>query len=54
MVAQFAEVLRQSPYASRASLGDLSERASALANQLSDDNDVREFAQLAAQAARVR
>ncbi|HQW35852.1 MAG TPA: von Willebrand factor type A domain-containing protein [Thermoflexales bacterium] len=54
VVAQFAEVLRQSPYASRASLGDLSERASALAGQLSDDNDVREFAQLATQAARVR
>lgn len=54
VVAQFAEILRQSPYASRATLADVAERASDLADQLSDDGDVREFAQLAAQAARAR
>lgn len=53
-VAQFAEVLRRSQYADRVSLGDLAERASTLADQMSEDADVVEFAQLAARAARIR
>ena len=45
VVAEFAEILRQSPY-TNTSLRVLSDYAGNVAGQLSDDKDVQEFAQL--------
>lgn len=52
VAAQFAEVLRQSPYAEDTSLNDLRVRADRLAAQI-DDPDVAEFAQLVNRAAQI-
>jgi Ca-activated chloride channel family protein len=50
VVAQFAELLRHSPYAQETNLNDLKVRADRLSAQL-DDTDVAEFARLVGQAA---
>lgn len=52
-VAQFAEILRQSPYAST-TLGELSGYAWQVARQLPEDEDVQEFAQLVQRASEIR
>jgi len=49
-VAQFAEILRQSPYAGNGGLGQLRRYADHVAQALPDDADVAEFAQLVARA----
>jgi Ca-activated chloride channel family protein len=49
-VAQFAEILRHSPYAGRIGLTQLRSYANHVARQLGDDADVQEFAQLVARA----
>ncbi len=53
VVAQFAEVLRQSPYAEGATLNDLRIRADRLSVQLPEDPDVAEFARLVTRAAQL-
>ncbi len=53
VVAQFAEVLRQSPYAEGATLNDLRTRADRLSVQLPEDPDVAEFAQLVSRATQI-
>ena len=52
-VAQFAEMLRLSPYI-RISYRDLAERARRIATALPEDNQVYEFAELVDQASRIR
>ncbi len=52
-VAQFAEVLRESPYV-RVSLGELARRAENVAWQLPEDEQAAELADLIRQAARLR
>jgi len=52
-VAQFAEILRKSPYAEGENLSSVQEVASPLRRQLGDDADVVEFVQLVDQAARL-
>ena len=54
VAAQYAEILRESPYASRTSLREVSQHASRVARLLPEDSDVSEFSQLVAQAARLR
>ena len=51
VVAEFAEILRKSPY-STIGLGQLAREAQRMARLLPRDNDVQEFAQLVAQASR--
>jgi Ca-activated chloride channel homolog len=51
-VAQFAEILRNSPYARGQNLGDVQEIVSPLRYKLGDDPDVGEFINLVDQAAR--
>ena len=50
-VAEYAELLRQSPFAGHVSLCQMGERARRLVQQLSEDADVIEFANLVSQAA---
>ena len=50
-VAQFAEILRHSPYAGEMSLRELSRYASNAARLVGEDADAQEFAQLVSQAA---
>jgi Ca-activated chloride channel homolog len=52
-VAEYAELLRHSPYAGGASLRSLSEYASRFTEQLSEDSDVRDFIDLVTQAGRL-
>ncbi|MCL4506838.1 MAG: von Willebrand factor type A domain-containing protein [Chloroflexi bacterium] len=52
-VAQFAEILRQSPYAGSVGLGQLQSYADRVARALPDDPDVQEFAQLVAWAGEI-
>ena len=52
VVAQFAEILRRSPYADGTSLNDLRVRADRLAAQINDP-DVAEFAQLVTRAMQI-
>ena len=52
-VGAFAEILRQSPYASGYTLSDVAREASSLAPSFGDVADVSEFAQLAQQAAQM-
>jgi len=54
VVAQFAELLRYSPYAQGTSLNDLRIRADRLAVQIPNDPDVAEFAQLVNRAMQIR
>jgi Ca-activated chloride channel family protein len=54
IVAQYAEILRNSPWASDTSLAALSEYAYTLPCLLPEDPDVAEFAQLVARAAQIR
>ncbi len=54
VVAQVAEVLRGSPYASHTSLRDLAARAARLAAHLPEDAEVAVFARLVHQAAQIR
>ena len=49
-VAQFAEILRRSPYAGSVGLRDLRRYADRVAQSLPEDADVQEFAQLVAQS----
>lgn len=53
-VAQFAEILRQSPYAREWPLWDIASRADGLRGELREDSDVAVFADLARQAATIR
>ncbi len=53
-VAQFAEILRQSPYAREWPLWDIASRADGLRGELREDSDVAVFADLARQAATLR
>ena len=53
-VAQFAEILRQSPHASQWPMWDIAKRADALKGELRDDNDVAVFAEIANAASRAR
>lgn len=53
VVAQYAEVLRYSPYAKETNFNDLRIRAQRLAVQLSGDADVAEFAQLVERASQL-
>jgi hypothetical protein len=53
VVVQWAEVLRQSPYAYNVSLGELSRYANQLARQMPQDADVGEFAGLVAISAQM-
>ncbi len=53
-VAQFAEILRQSPYAREWPLWDIATRADGLRGELREDSDVAVFADLARQAATIR
>jgi Ca-activated chloride channel family protein len=53
IAAQFAEILRQSPYAGRISLADLSEMADDLLRQMPRDKDTEELADLIGRAARM-
>jgi len=53
VVAQFAELLRYSPYAQGTSLNDLRIRADRLAVQIPNDPDVAEFAQLVNRAMQI-
>jgi Ca-activated chloride channel homolog len=50
MAAEFAEVLRQSPYAQRVNWQDLTAYANQLADELREDRDVNEFAGLVSSA----
>ena len=52
-VAQYAEILRQSPWADETSLRELSRYANDVARLLAEDPDVREFADLVARASRL-
>ncbi len=54
VVAQYAEILRQSPYAGRNSLREVSRHAARLTRLIPDDPDVAEFNQLVSRAARMR
>lgn len=54
VAAQYAEILRESPYTSRSSLRKVSQHASRVARLLPEDADVSEFSQLVARAARLR
>lgn len=54
VVAQYAELLRNSPWAYGSSLGQLVPYASRLASLLSSDGDVTEFAALVSRAAQLR
>jgi Ca-activated chloride channel family protein len=54
VVAQYAEVLRQSPWGQETSLRDLAGYAERLIPLLPNDPDVAEFAQLVARAATIR
>ena len=54
VVAQYAEVLRQSPWGQETSLRDLAGYAERLVPLLPNDPDVAEFAQLVARAATIR
>jgi len=51
VVAQFAELLRHSPYAQQTSFNDLRVRAERLSAQIPSDPDISEFARLVGQAA---
>lgn len=51
--AQFAEILRQSPYANRGTLQDLQRYTSTIARQLPYDQEVVEFDQIVARAAQI-
>ncbi len=53
-VAQFAEILRQSPYAREWPLWDIANRADGLRGELREDSDVAVFADLVRQAATLR
>lgn len=53
-VAQFAEILRESPYVEPLSLSNLARRAERIAHQLNNDEQVWEFAQLVRRAAELR
>jgi len=53
-VAQFAEILRQSPYAREWPLWDIASRADGLRGELREDSDVAVFADLARKAATIR
>jgi Ca-activated chloride channel homolog len=53
VVAQFAELLRHSPYSAETDLNDIRVRAERLSGQLSGDQDVWEFAQLVARATQI-
>ena len=52
-VGAFAEILRQSPYATGYTLSDVARQASSLVSPFGDQPDVTEFAQLAQQAAQL-
>lgn len=52
-VAQYAEILRQSPWAGETTLRELSRYADDVARLLAEDPDVREFADLVARASRL-
>ncbi len=52
-VAQFAEILRESPYVNDITLRDLARRAQRIANQIPEDEQVSEFADLVTRAARL-
>lgn len=52
-VAQYAEILRQSPWAGETTLRELSRYADDVARLLPEDPDVREFADLVARASRL-
>ncbi len=52
-VAQYAEILRQSPWAGETTLRELSRYADDAARLLAEDPDVREFADLVARASRL-
>ena len=54
VVAEYAEVLRESYWAREGSLGAVAREASRLARLLPEDNDVVEFAALTAQAERIQ
>jgi Ca-activated chloride channel family protein len=53
IVAQFAEILRNSPYTNHMSLGALAEYAYTLPGMLPEDPEVAEFATLVARAAKI-
>jgi Ca-activated chloride channel family protein len=53
LVAQYAEILRQSPWAQGTSLSQLSSLASQLAEELAEDADVIEFVNLVWRAAQI-
>ncbi len=53
VVAQFAELLRHSPYSAETNLNDIRVRAERLSTQLSNDSDVLEFAQLVTRATQI-
>jgi Ca-activated chloride channel homolog len=53
-VAQFAEILRESPYLEELSLNDLARRAARIARQLPEDQQAAEFARLVERAAELR
>jgi Ca-activated chloride channel family protein len=53
-VAQFAEILRQSPYAREWPLWDIATRADGLRGELREDSDVAVFADLTRKAATIR
>ena len=52
--AQFAEILRESPYIYDLSLSELARRAQRIARTLPEDEQASEFAALVQQAARLR
>ena len=54
LVAQYAEVLRHSPWAAETSLKQLYSMAFELPEMLSGDADVREFVELLGQASQMR
>jgi Ca-activated chloride channel family protein len=53
-VAQYAELLRESPYTGQSTMRDVSRLAKSVASRLPRDEDVQEFAALVAQAARLK
>jgi hypothetical protein len=53
VVAQYAELLRYSPYAAETTFDDLRIRSQRLAAQLPGDADVAEFAQLVERASQL-
>jgi hypothetical protein len=53
VVAQFAELLRHSPYSAETNLSDIRVRAERLSIQLSGDPNVLEFAQLVTRATQI-